>query len=101
MTELRVAIFTGNYNHIRDGVSLTLNRLVKYLEDKNIPVIVFGPTIDEPELKHEGELVAIPSVAVPGRPEYRLSVGFPDPAQNRLREFDPTLIHIATPDVLG
>ncbi|HET6528705.1 MAG TPA: glycosyltransferase family 1 protein [Balneolaceae bacterium] len=101
MTELRVAIFTGNYNHIRDGVSLTLNRLVKYLEDRNIPVIVFGPTIDEPALDHEGELVPVPSVAMPGRPEYRITVGFPESAQNRLREFQPTLIHIATPDVLG
>ncbi|HEX6982587.1 MAG TPA: glycosyltransferase family 1 protein [Balneolaceae bacterium] len=101
MTELRVAIFTGNYNHIRDGVSLTLNRLVRYLEDKDIPVIVFGPTIDEPALDHEGEFVPVPSVAMPGRPEYRLTVGFPESAQNRLREFEPTLIHLATPDVLG
>lgn len=101
MTELRVAIFTGNYNHIRDGVSLTLNRLVKYLEDKGIPVIIFGPTIDEPELDHEGEFVPVPSVTVPGRPEYRLTVGFPESAQNRLRTFQPTLIHLATPDILG
>ncbi|HCD53549.1 MAG TPA: glycosyltransferase family 1 protein, partial [Balneolaceae bacterium] len=43
MKELRVALFTGNYNHIRDGVSLTLNRLVEYLERQNIPVMVFGP----------------------------------------------------------
>lgn len=101
MTELRVAIFTGNYNHIRDGVSLTLNRLVKYLEDKGVSVIIFGPTVDEPALDHEGEFVPVPSVAMPGRSEYRITVGFPESAQNRLREFQPTLIHLATPDVLG
>lgn len=28
----RVALFTGAYNHIADGVSLTLNRLVDHLE---------------------------------------------------------------------
>ncbi len=101
MSDLRVAIFTGNYNHIQDGVSLTLNRLVAFLEDNNIPVIVFGPTVDEPEINHEGEFVSVPSVPMPGRPEYRITVGFPESAQNRLREFDPTLIHLATPDVLG
>ncbi len=101
MSELRVAIFTRNYNHIRDGVSLTLNRLVAFLEKQNIPVIVFGPTTDEPELDHNGEFIAVPSVPMPGRAEYRVTVGFPDSAQKRLREFNPTLVHLATPDLLG
>lgn len=101
MEELRVALFTGNYNHIKDGVSLTLNRLVRYLEDNNIPVIVFGPTVEEPELDHEGEFVPVPSIPMPGRPEYRVTIGFPDNVQQRLSEFDPSLIHIATPDLLG
>lgn len=101
MDELRVAIFTGNYNHIRDGVSLTLNRLVEFLQEQDIPVIVFGPTVDEPALEHVGELVSVPSIPMPGRPEYRVTIGFPEKAQKRLREFDPTLVHIATPDLLG
>ncbi len=101
MSDLRVAIFTGNYNHIRDGVSLTLNRLVSFLEEQEVPVIVFGPTVDDPEIDHEGEFVPVPSVPMPGRPEYRVTVGFPDKAQNRLREFNPTLVHLATPDLLG
>lgn len=101
MSDLRVAIFTGNYNHIQDGVSLTLNRLVGFLEEQDIPVIVFGPTVDEPAIDHEGEFISVPSVPVPGRQEYRVTVGFPEAAQNRLREFNPTLVHIATPDLLG
>lgn len=101
MKELRVAIFTGNYNHIRDGVSLTLNRLVAFLEEQGVPVIVFGPTVDEPALEHEGEFISVPSIPMPGRKEYRLTMGFPDEAQQRLHEFDPTLMHLATPDLLG
>src|SRR5690625_939793 len=101
MSNLRVAIFTGNYNHIQDGVSLTLNRLVAYLESQGIPVIVFGPTIDVPAIEHEGEFIPVPSAPVPGRAEYRITVGFPEAAQSKLREFSPTLIHIATPDLLG
>lgn len=101
MKELRVAIFTGNYNHIADGVSLTLNRLVAFLEKNAIPVIIFGPTNDKPALDHEGEFIAVPSLPLPGRPEYRVTVGFPEEAQKRLASFGPTLIHIATPDLLG
>ncbi len=103
MNELRVALFTGNYNHIRDGVSLTLNRLVKYLEEQNIPVLVFGPSIKNPPIKHCGDLVVTPSIPmlVPGRDEYRIAYRFPKWAQKKLEEFNPTLIHVATPDGLG
>ena len=40
--ELRVALFTGNYNYIKDGVALTLNRLVAFLEQRGIPVLVLS-----------------------------------------------------------
>lgn len=100
MKEIRVALFTGNYNHIKDGVSLTLNRLVAYLEEQDIPVLVFGPTIDEPELDHYGRLVEIPSVRMPvsGRGEYRFTTGWDEKVEEELEAFDPTIIHIATPD---
>ncbi len=103
MTELRVALFTGNYNHIRDGVSLTLNKLVHYLESQDIPVLVFGPSVKNPAIDHCGELVVTPSIPmlVPGREEYRIATHFSRSAKKRLQEFNPTLIHIATPDGLG
>lgn len=103
MKELRVALFTGNYNNVRDGVSLTLNRLVKYLEDNDIPVLVFGPSSENPSLEHSGELVSIPSIPmfVPGRKEYRITTHFPRSAKERLKEFNPTVIHVASPDSLG
>ncbi len=98
---MKVAIFTGNYNHIRDGVSLTLNRLVGFLSDQGVDVLVFGPTIEKPEIDHTGEFVAVPSIRMPGRPEYRITSAFPKVAQNRLEQFNPDIVHIATPDYLG
>lgn len=101
MAELRVALFTGNYNHIRDGVSLTLNRWVSYLQEHSVPVVVFGPSVDEPAIDHVGEFIPVPSITAPGRPDYRISTGLSRKAKHRLDEFNPTLIHIATPDLLG
>lgn len=101
MSRFKVALFTGNYNHIRDGVSLTLNRLVKYLLEHDIEVLVFGPTIDPPALDHEGTLIAVPSTRLPGRPEYRFSKSFPRQVRRELEQFDPDIVHIATPDLLG
>ena len=97
----RVALFTGAYNHIADGVSFTLNRLVAYLERIGAEVLVFAPTVENAPVKHEGTLVPVPSIPFPGRREYRVSVGFPRAARERFEAFDPTLVHIATPDVLG
>lgn len=99
--EKRIALFTGAYNHVVDGVALTLNRLVAYLESEQVPVQVFGPTIAEPAIDHAGSLQPVPSVPMTGRPEYRISLGMGPASLNRLKRFDPTLIHIATPDILG
>ncbi len=101
MSKFRTAIFTGNYNHIRDGVSLTLNRWVAFLLEQDVEVLVFGPTIKNPALEHAGTLVAVPSKKLPGRPEYRFSSSFPKKARKKLAEFEPDLVHIATPDYLG
>src|SRR5690625_2194321 len=101
MRKIRIALFTGNYNHIRDGVSLTLNRLTAFLLEKGHDVLVFGPTIATPGLEHAGELVSVPSVWIPGRPEYRVSLTLPEAERQRLEDFKPDIVHIATPDILG
>ncbi|MEM7788235.1 MAG: glycosyltransferase family 1 protein [Bacteroidota bacterium] len=100
MPPLRIALFTGNYNHIEDGVSRTLGRLVGYLVDQGHEVLVVGPTIDDP-LDQPGRFVAVPSVAAPGRPEYRVSTGFPASVRAQVEAFGPEVVHIATPDILG
>jgi len=97
----RVALFTGAYNHIADGVSLTLNRLVERLEQQGVEVRVFAPTVDNPAIDHAGTLVPAPSVPLPGRSEYRVTLGLTPSVQRELEAFDPTLVHIATPDLLG
>ena len=97
----RVALFTGAYNHIADGVSLTLNRLVAHLEQRGVEVRVFAPTVDDPALDHAGTLVPVPSVPIPGRSDYRFTLGITPSVRRELEAFDPTLYHVATPDLLG
>lgn len=101
MSRFKVALFTGNYNHIRDGVSLTLNRMVKFMLENDVEFKIFGPTIDKPALEHTGDFVSVPSFSLPGRPEYRVSTDLSSEAKRHLREFKPDLVHIATPDLLG
>ena len=98
---LRIALFTGNYVHIEDGVSRTLGRLVGYLLGQGHEVLVCGPTVDEPPMTQPGRFLAIPSVPFPGRSEYRISTRFPASARREVEAFRPDIVHIATPDVLG
>ena len=99
---LRVALVASSYNYIKDGVALTLNRLVAYLEEQGVEVLVFAPVAKVPAFAHHGTLVPVPSVALPPRPEYRVAFGLPLKAIERLRAFRPDLIHIAlAPDFLG
>jgi glycosyltransferase involved in cell wall biosynthesis len=46
-------------------------------------------------------MVAVPSLPLPGRPEYRLAFGLGGAAKRRLLDFAPDIIHIAVPDLLG
>ena len=92
---LRVALVASSYNYIRDGVALTLNRLVAYLEQQDVEVLVFAPVGEVAALEHHGTLVPVPSMALPPRPEYRLAFGLPRQAVERLRAFHPDIMHVA------
>ena len=98
---LRLALVTSSYNYIADGVALTLNRLVGYLEREGVEVLVFAPTAREPAFAHQGKVIAVPSIALPGRPEYRLALGMAGYVKRQLLDFQPDIIHIAVPDLLG
>lgn len=99
---LRVALFSGNYNYVVDGPARALNRLVAHIERRGGKALVFAPAARRPAFKHAGEMVAVPSVALPGRRrEYRLALGLPKAARARLDAFRPTIVHVAAPDLLG
>jgi len=97
----RVALFSGNYNYTRDGANRALNRLVDFLERRGVAVRVYSPTGDRPAFAHAGDLVSVPSMAIPNRKEYRLALGLNARIKEDLRAFRPNLFHLSAPDVLG
>lgn len=99
--EIRVALFSGNYNYVRDGANQALNRLVGYLLRQGVKVRIYSPTTDTPAFEPTGDLVSIPSVAIPGRSEYRLGLGLGATARGDLEAFAPNIIQISAPDIIG
>jgi glycosyltransferase involved in cell wall biosynthesis len=100
-SDLRVALFTGNYNYVRDGANQALNRLVGYLLKLGAAVRVYSPTIATPAFPPTGDLVSVPSIAFPGRSEYRLPVAIPPSVKRDIALFRPNILHVASPEVLG
>ncbi|APE26970.1 glycosyltransferase family 4 protein [Aurantiacibacter gangjinensis] len=101
VSDLRVALFSGNYNYVRDGANQALNRLVDYLLRQGAKVRVYSPTTDTPAFEPAGELVSLPSVPIPGRSEYQFSTHLGSEVKANLAEFDPHIVHISSPDIAG
>ena len=101
VTQLRIALFTGNYNYVRDGANQALNRLVGSLLDRGAAVRTYSPIVAEPAFPPTGDLVGVPSLPVPGRGEYRWPLMIPPRARRDLRRFNPSIFHIASPEILG
>jgi phosphatidylinositol alpha 1,6-mannosyltransferase len=100
--DLRVALFSGNYNYVRDGANQALNLLVGHLIARGVTVRVYSPTVAEPAFPPTGDLVSVPSWPVPGgRGEYRIAKGLPASVRADLDAFRPNLIHVSAPETLG
>ena len=97
--DLRVALFSGNYNYVRDGANQSLNRLVGYLLRQGASVRVYSPVVENPAFAPTGDLVDVPAFAIPGRSEYRVPSGLPRHVREDLEAFAPNVVHVSSPDI--
>jgi phosphatidylinositol alpha 1,6-mannosyltransferase len=100
-SDLRIALVTGNYNYVRDGANQALNRLVDYLLREGASVRTYSPTVAEPAFPATGDLVSVPSMAAPGRGEYRFPLALTQRVRRDLAEFAPNIVHVASPDIVS
>jgi glycosyltransferase involved in cell wall biosynthesis len=101
-SDLRIALFSGNYNYVRDGANQALNRLMGSALKAGANVRVYSPTTDNPDFPPTGDLVSVPSWSLPGgRGEYRLARGLSDETRADLAAYKPNIVHVSAPDILG
>ena len=96
-----MALFSGNYNYVRDGANQALNRLVEYLLRQGVQVRVYSPTVENPAFPATGDLVDVPAIPIPGRSEYRLPIAVPLRVRRDLERFNPNVVHVSSPDLVG
>ena len=103
VTDLRIALFSGNYNYTRDGCNQALNRLADYLLRQGAALRVYAPVVDRPDFPPTGDLVDVPNMRMPvrNRGEYRLTLGLDSKARRDLETFAPNVVHVSAPDPTG
>lgn len=101
VSDLRVAIFSGNYNYVRDGANQALNRLADYLLRGGAAVRVYSPTTKTPAFAPKGDLVSVPGLPIPGRSEYKIGLGLSPRVRRDIRAFRPNILHVSSPDFTG
>ena len=99
--ELRIALFSGNYNYVRDGANQALNRLVGFLLSQGAQVRVYSPMVKRPAFPATGDMVKIKAFKVPGREEYRIPYKLPLAARRDLQAFAPNVVHVSSPDFVA
>ena len=100
--KLRVALFSGNYNYVRDGPTQALNLLVGQLLENGAAVRVYSPTTDTPAFPPTGDLIDVPAIPmIGGRGEYKVARGLPAGVRRDLEAFAPNVVHVAAPEILG
>lgn len=99
---LRVGLFSGNYNYVKDGANQALNRLVgRMIERGDVRPRVYSPVSATPAFAPTGDLVGVPSLPIPGRGEYRLALGLTPATRRDLAAFAPDIVHLSAPDLLN
>lgn len=99
IADLRVALFSGNYNFVRDGANQALNRLVDYLLRHGAAVRVYAPVVEPAAFPPTGDLVGVPAVPIPTRSEYRFPLGLSRANREDLAKFAPNVLHVSSPDM--
>lgn len=100
VSDLRIALFSGNYNYTRDGANQALNRLVGSLLGRGAQVRVYSPKVANPDFDPTGELIGVPNVPMPvrGRGEYRVPTHLGGRVKRDLDAFRPNIVHLSSPD---
>jgi phosphatidylinositol alpha 1,6-mannosyltransferase len=96
---MRIAIVTESFLPQVNGVTVSVQRLTEHLQARGHGVLIVAPG-PGPTGWRGANVVRVPSVPLPGYASHR--VAWPWPAlTSTVREYDPDVVHLASPTVLG
>ncbi|RIW28003.1 glycosyltransferase family 1 protein [Bacillus salacetis] len=97
---MRIAIFSDTFYPQVNGVARTLKKLTDHMENSGVEFELFVPDLGR-EARSYPNVHQFASLPFFFYPECRTAIANPRKIEKRLRQFDPDLIHIATPLTMG
>ena len=98
--KLRIAYFAGTMKHGQDGVTRVLYKMIEQLNNLGIDNIFFSPVIP-PESEQPTKMYEVPSFTLPVYKEYKIAVPGYKNFEDKLKDFNPDILHINSPCSLG
>ncbi|MEB3307967.1 MAG: glycosyltransferase family 1 protein [Cyanobacteriota bacterium] len=96
---MKIALFTETFLPKVDGIVTRLTKTVTHLVDSGDQVLIFCPE-GAPDAYMGARVVGVPALPLPLYPELKLALPRPAVAE-ALERFQPDLVHVVNPAVLG
>ena len=103
MDHVRVAVIAESFLPQMNGVTHSLLRVLDHLAERGDEAIVIAPGSrrDRPRDVAGTRILRVPSFAMPRYRKVRVAPGGVAPIRRLLRDFEPDVVHVASPFVLG
>jgi phosphatidylinositol alpha 1,6-mannosyltransferase len=97
---MRIGIFAETFLPKIDGITNTLCHLLEHLEVRGHQALMFAPN-GGPSYYAGAEIIGLPAIPLPLYPELKLVPPILSGVDERLAEFQPDLVHVVNPFLLG
>lgn len=101
---MRIAIVAETFLPTVNGVTHSIQKMLEHFADRGDEVLVIAPASANPErsgLKNHAHVVRLPSVPLAGYSSVRIAVGGVPRVRRILADFEPDIVHLASPFELG
>jgi glycosyltransferase involved in cell wall biosynthesis len=102
---MRIALFSDTLWPQVNGVSLTLRRLVDFLEARDCRTLVVGPRAGDGGgaslAPRSAQVIRIAGLPLPRYPELKIAAPWSRRALDAAREFEPEVVHVLTEFTIG
>ncbi len=98
---MRIACFTDCLPPRVDGVARSYTRLARTFQEQDQEFLFFSPFQPGPEHSWSTRVVQVQSTPFPPNFSYRFSLPYFQNISGKLRSFDPDVVHVSSPTLLG
>lgn len=100
---VRVAVITETFLPHVNGVTNSVLRVLEHLQATGHQAVVVAPSFaGQAPSEHAGHpVIGLPSVGLPGYPDFRVAASTRPRVERILRRFAPDVVHLASPFALG